>query len=101
MGLYNCPLAYCMHAKEAVKVLTDASIDSSIGFDLLHLQDAALARSDRLQQAAVLRLDEQAVVLLVLGAPDLQHTHRVVAQCYGAHVYCRAQRIDDLLHLHK
>ena len=50
-----------------------------------HLHEAALTRADSLQDVAVLGLDEQAVVLLVLGAPDLQHRHRLVAQLYLGH----------------
>ncbi len=63
------------------------------------LHDGALARADALEQAAIAWADEQAVVLLVLGAPDLQHAHRLVAQADGAHVDLGAQRVDDLLHL--
>lgn len=63
-----------------------------------HLHQAALARADGLQQGASLRLDQQAVILLVLCAPDLQHTHRLVAQLDGTHVDLRTQRVDNLLH---
>lgn len=63
------------------------------------LHDGSLARADALEQAAVAGADEQAVVLLVLGAPDLQHAHGLVAQPDRAHVDLGAQRVDDLLHL--
>ncbi len=62
-----------------------------------HLHDAALALADGLQKGPRLWLDQQAVVLLVLCPPDLQHRHGLVAQPDGAHVDLGAQRVDDLL----
>ena len=47
-----------------------------------HLHQAALARAHALEQRPAFRPDEQAVVLLVLGAPDLEHAHRLVAQLF-------------------
>ena len=63
-----------------------AAIDNA---DDLH--EAALARADALQQLARAGLDEQAVVLLVLGAPNLQHcTPRKRGRRDVAHVSSRA-----------
>jgi len=44
------------------------------------LHEAALASADRLERAPVLLLDQDAVVLLILRAPYLQHRHRFIAQ---------------------
>ena len=63
------------------------------------LHDAALPGGDGFQQGPGVGLDEQAVVLLVLGAPDLQHAHGLVAQRHLADVDRGAQRVDDLLDL--
>jgi hypothetical protein len=51
-----------------------------------HLHGAALALTDRLQQRPGVRLDQEAVILLVLCPPDFQHAHGGVAQLHGAHV---------------
>ena len=44
------------------------------------LHEAALACADRLECTSVLLLDQDAVVLLVLRAPYLQHRHCLIAQ---------------------
>lgn len=65
---------------------------------MAHLHVAALARADGLELVAVSFPHEQAVVLLVLCAPDLQHRHRLVAELDGADVDLGAEGVDDLLH---
>lgn len=66
-----------------------------------HLPDerdrAVLALADLTKQRHVLRLQQQRAVLLVLGAPELEHGERRVARENGPHLQLRTERLDDLL----
>ena len=58
---------------------------------------AALALCNLFDDRHVLGADEGAVVLLVLGAPDLEDRHSVVAKHDVAQVDCAADGLHNLL----
>mmetsp|Transcript_1465 Transcript_1465/g.4241 ORF Transcript_1465/g.4241 Transcript_1465/m.4241 type:complete len:380 (+) Transcript_1465:934-2073(+) len=63
-----------------------------------HLEVAALAVADLLQEVTVLGAQQKAVVLLVLSTPDLEHRHGLVAELHVAHVDLAAVGVHNLLH---
>ena len=55
--------------------------DAAVPGDLAqHLAGHLLPHADRLKFGQALRLQQQRESLLVLGAPDLEHRHRLVAE---------------------
>ena len=55
------------------------------------------AFAQSLEEIAVLGSEQQGVVLLELGAPDLEHREGLVADGEGADLDSRPRRLDDLL----